>query len=284
MNRSDVIPYDGMMHKSTTHHIYSNHSDNLLPSESPYQYNNTTAYNTKPIRKDVWGECRNRGGVLHNDKDHSLSNSKMDSDNITEKSMMDAYDTGNYGKVKNGAYKTLLGYDMDPHGNPRGSDINDYVVYGAYTANGTFLENGALKEDPSCNKKLVQAIPVKSTYSPMAPPAKQCSAESGYKYANGEVDTSVPGNGRGSECNSLYRDYEDHNMNYVHDHESQFHPSFNGVSHGELDRYKTNFMLLDGSVQGNHNYLSYGGNVNTNKMIPRTRLSNSHLDTEQKRM
>lgn len=278
MKQSDVIPYDGMMHKSSTHHIYSNHSDNLLPDTPPYQYNSTTAYHTKPIRKDVWGECRQRGGVIHRDQDHSLSNSKMDTDNITEKSMMDAYDTGNYGKVKDNAYNTLSGYDMDPHGNRRGSDINDYVVYGAYTANGTFLKDGGLKEDPSCGKKLVQAVPVKSSYSPMAPPVKQCSSEPGYKYANGEVDDSVSGNGRGAKCNSLYRDHEDHNMNYVREHDMQFDSSFKGVSQEELDKYKTSFMLLDGSVMGNHNYLSYGGNVNPNKIVPRTRMSNSHID------
>jgi hypothetical protein len=162
--------------------------------------------------------------------------------------------------------------------------MSDYVVYGAYTANGTFLQNGVLEEDPSCRKKLVQATPVLSTYSPMKQPAKRCSSDTGYKYANGERDETVPRSGLGATCNSLYRKPEDHNTNYVKDHYDQFNPSFKGVTQEELDKYKTNFMLMDGSVQGNNNYLSYGTHVNPNKTIPRTRMSNSHIDMKKNMM
>jgi hypothetical protein len=273
---SNVIPYDGMVHKSGTHDIYSDHSNNMMPKTAQYKYNNTTAYNTRPIKKDVWKDCRKRGGVIHNDKDHTDSDSKMDSDNVTEESMKAAYDTGNYGKVNGDAYKTLSKYDINSDGNVRDSNIRDYFVYGAYTANGTFIDNGVIEEDPSCTKTFRQAVPVQSTYSPREPKKKTCAPD-GYQYANGEVDSSVSLDGRGAKCNSLYREFEDHNTNYVQDHYDQFNPTMKRVSQEELDKYKTNFMLLSGDSDGNTNYRSYGGNVNPSKMNPRTRMSNSHI-------
>ena len=271
----EALPYDGMAHDPHPKDIYSRWSEkNSLGPEKKYKYWNTC----KAVdQKNVWGTCKPRGGVNYNSNDHKACDSRMNKDNVTEASMLSASDAG-YAKLDNGAYKSLLGNRIDVDGNNTGSDVRDYYVYGLYTASGGFVKEGSAVS-PKCNQKpeyYGYMKQKKEQYVPYGGPTKKCGGD-GYKYANGQTHPKLKSSGSGVSCEGLYRNFEDHNEQYMKEHYDQYKSGLSRPSQAELDTYQTNFMLLSDPHEGTTRFFSFGEDVNPKKMDGKVRESNSHL-------
>jgi hypothetical protein len=272
-NGCSVLPYDGLVHGPMTGDIYSNWANkNNLGTEQKYKYWQTCDV---PKQDDLWGPCKNRGGVVYNSSDHPTCNSRMNKDLVTPESMAKATDKG-YAKINNGAYKSILGQDISVDGNTAGTNVRDYYVYGAYTASGGFVKDGDSKPT-KCDIQDYKGYmnQPKSNYIPYGGPQKQCGK--GYRFANGQRDEKLPPSGSGVSCEGLYRNFEDHNEQYLKEHYGQFNTNNPLPKQDELNHYKTNFMLLNDPMEGTNQYYSFGGSVNPFTMDPRMRTNNSHI-------
>jgi hypothetical protein len=273
-----VLPYDGMIHNIDNYNIYSSMSNKNGSGCGKHKYWNTCKV---ADQANVWGKCGDRGGVIHNDKDHPSCNSRSNVDSVTDQSMMNASDSG-HAKVNGGAYKSLLGVDIAARGNDRGSNVRDYYTYGAYTSSGGFVDNNSV--GPA---KCSQPAPyygyqkqTKDIYIPRAGPTKHCGDKTGYQFANGARKPSVNRSGKKSTCEGLYRNYEDHNEQYLNDHYAQYSSDNTAMPSQEvMDTYATDFTLLgDGRLDGTTNYASFGECVNPGVFDARDRANNAHIN------
>lgn len=270
----EVLPYDGGV-EGDRYNVYSSKaSENNLSCDKKYKYFRTCKV---ADQKDVWSPCNKRCGVVHGDCKVEQCDSAMDRDNVTEKSMYDAYD-GKYAFNATG-FKSLLGHDIRTCGNKVDTNVRDYHVYGAYTAAGGFVEDGQLVQ-PNCDQKknyygYMRGVG-NANYVPKPPPKKQCLPDR-YLYANGTQHPTANSSGHGAACGALHRDHEDHNEQYLKDHYAQFSNAGAMPSQAELDMYKTDFTLLNNGLQGTKNYASYANCVNPMPFDGKDRASNSHI-------
>ena len=273
-NSCDVLPYDGMTHNSNNYNIYTSMAPDKM-SCGKHKYWNTCKVTDQ---KDVWGGCGKRGGVIHDPNDHPACKSRSNTDRVTNTSMMNAT-KGNYAHVNTGAYKSLLGTPISAQGNDVGSNVRDYYVYGAYTSSGGFVENSKMG-NASCKQETNYGPRPKpsSTYVPRPGPAKTCGDKVGYQFANGARTPNVNRSGKKVSCEGLYRNYEEHNEQYLKDHYAQFSSSNSALPPQEvMDMYATDFTLLGNGQNGTTNYMSFGECVNPTMMDIRDRADNAHV-------